>query len=317
MSEYDRRLDGIIRRHLGDTILEALKNPDIEEVQVNPDMVIHLVSATRGILVTDERLQTAGVETFLNTVATLNKMHIAPADPSLAAVLPSSLGNCRLQGFLPPITTGPAFVLRKPPGRLIPLAEYVHQGSLSEKGRQTLTDAIASRANIIIIGATGSGKTTLCNALLGEVVNRFPKERVLLLEDTREIHLEHSNCLRLQTTDTVSMRALVRYSLRSAPHRIIVGEVRDQAARDLLDAWITGHPGGCGTVHGEDVQRGLERLADLASEATPGVDQRRKVAQAIQVAVVIAGYGTQRKVRSIHRVKGHNVDEFILAPLPL
>lgn len=317
MSEYAERLDALIRRHLGPDILAALQDADIEEIQVNDDMVVHMVSAARGVITTKVRLQPHGVETFLRTVAAQNKVHIAADDPALAAVLPEALGSCRLQGFLPPITPGPAFVLRKPPGRLIPLETYVAQGALTEAGRHTLVEAIAARANIIVIGPTASGKTTLCNALLGEVVRQFPTERILILEDTPEIHLTHENCLRMQTTKTVDMRALVRYSLRSTPRRIIVGEVRDSAARDLLDAWITGHPGGCGTVHGEDAQRGLERLADLAREATPGVDQRRMVANAIQVAVVIAGHGKNRRVQTIDRVEGYTEREFKLTAAPL
>ena len=317
MSEHAEQLDRMIRRHLGREILEALEDPDIEEVQVNPDMIPHMASRSRGMITALTPLKPASVRAFLNAVAMANNTTMSSSEASLAAVLPETLGGCRVQGFIPPITTGPAFIIRKPPGRLIPLREYVDQGSLSEKGRAALVHMISRRANIMVVGPTSSGKTTLCNALLDEVTRQFPGERILILEDTPEIHLRHDNCLRMQTTATESMRDLVRYSLRSTPRRIVVGEVRDGAARDLLDAWITGHPGGCGTVHGEDAQRGLERLAALAREATPGVDQRRMVAEAIQVVVFISGHGTRRKVRSIDHVEGLTPEQFVLRPVEL
>lgn len=315
MNEWQFRLDDMIRRHLGAAILNALGDPDIEEVQVNPDMSVHFVSGRRGAYKTDAQLQPSAVETFLRTVAKQSNMLINPEHPSLATTLPRSFGKCRIQGFLPPITEAPAFILRKPPGRIIELGEYVTQGALTEAGKTTIEALVMMRANIIVAGPTASGKTTLCNAVLAEVVRQFPAERILILEDTPELHIVHENHLRMQTTPEHSMRHLVKYSLRSTPRRIIVGEVRDHAARDLLDAWITGHPGGCGTVHGEDAQRALDRLASLAQEATPGVDQRRMVAQAVQAVIFIAGHGRKRRVQTLARVRGLRGDVFDLEEL--
>ena len=119
----------------------------------------------------------------------------------------------------------------------------------------------------------------------------------------------------LLNTAEHTMRHLVRYSLRSTPRRIVVGEVRDRAARDLLDAWITGHPGACATVHGEDAARALERLAALAQEATPGVDQRRMVAEAVHAVVFIHGHGMQRTVDAIAAVDGFDGEKFSLRSL--
>jgi len=180
---------------------------------------------------------------------------------------------------------------------------------------QMIHKLIAQRKNIIVAGPTASGKITLCNAILSEVGDQFPKERILVLEDTRELHLEHENQLRLVTTAEHTMRHLVRYSLRSTPRRIVVGEVRDGAARDLLDAWITGHPGACATVHGEDALRARGRLAALAQEATPGVDQRRMVAEAVHAVVFIHGHGIQRAADAIAAVDGFDGEKFNLRSL--
>ena len=118
--------------------------------------------------------------------------------------------------------------------------------------------------------------------------------------------------LQLQTTPKIGMRELVKFSLRVTPNRIIVGEVRDGSAKDLLDAWITGHPGGCATVHGEDADKALERLSDLAREGAGGIDQRHLVLRAVHRVVVIAGFGRSRRVRQIVKVTGWNPGGFTL-----
>lgn len=316
MIEYLERVYDLVRRNLGPEILQALSDPDIEEVQCNPDMSVHLISASQGELQSSSPLSQKNVETFLRALATLANTEIDHQHPDLATVLPSSFGKCRLQGFLPPLTPAPAFIIRKPPGRIIALAEYVTQRTLSAAGMQTIQRLVSDRTNIIVAGATASGKTTLCNAILAEISKQFPDERIIVLEDTPELHLEHRNQLRLATTQHHTMRHLVRLSLRSTPRRIIVGEVRDEAARDLLDAWVTGHPGGCGTVHGEDPERALERLAALAREATPGVDQRPMVAQSVQALIFIRGHGHRREVSAIMAVKGFRDNRFVLKELP-
>lgn len=301
-SEYARRLDSLLRQYLGQAILEALADPDIEEIYVNPDMVVRLVSYSKGRLATDVKMREADVTQFLRAVATVNDTEIGDGRPSLAAVLPRSFGKCRLQGFIPPLSEGPSLIIRKPPSRLIPLGEYVEQGVLTKRGKQIICQAVAERKNIIVAGPTASGKTTLCNAILGEIALQFPTERLLILEDTPELRCASSDHLRLRTTDEVTMRHLVKYSLRCTPSRIIIGEVRDGAAKDLLDAWITGHPGGCGTVHGEDCERALQRLSELAREGAGGVAQHRMVAQAVHYLILITGHGAHRKVTDIVQI---------------
>ncbi|MFQ5569629.1 MAG: ATPase, T2SS/T4P/T4SS family [Rhodothermales bacterium] len=232
--------------------------------------------------------------------------------PSLQAVLPRSFGKCRLQGFIPPLSEGPSLIIRKPPGRIIPLDEYVEQGVLTKKGRNLVCQAVAEHKNIMVAGPTASGKTTLCNAIIAEIARQFPTERLLILEDTPELRCASNDHLRLRTTDQVTMRHLVKYSLRCTPNRIIIGEVRDGAAKDLLDAWITGHPGGCGTVHGEDPERALQRLLELAREGAGGVAQHRMVAQAVHYLILITGHGARRKVTDVVQVVGSDGSTFEL-----
>lgn len=313
--EYDRRLSDLLRRYLGETILEALLDPDIEEMYVNPDMVVRVVSHRSGRKETATRLQEADVAQFLRAIATTNGIEISQQQPALSAVLPRAFGKCRLQGFVPPLTDGPSLIIRKPPGRVIPLSEYVEQSILPEKGLALIRQLIAERSNIIVAGPTASGKTTLCNAIIAEITRQYPHDRLLILEDTPELYCTTPDVLRLRTTDEVTMRHLVKYSLRFTPNRIIIGEVRDGSAKDLLDAWITGHPGGCGTVHGEDAEGALERLCDLAREGAGGTDQRAMVARAVHALIFIEGHGALRKVTDIARIVAATRNGFQLARL--
>lgn len=313
--EYNRRVEDLLGQYLGDAILDALADPDVEEIYVNPDMRLRLVSYAKGRQELDARMREADVTQFLRAIATLNSVDIDLARPSLQAVLPRSFGKCRLQGFIPPLSEAPSLIIRKPPNRIIPLEEYVEKGIMGTGERAHIERAVAERRNIMVAGPTASGKTTLCNAIIQEIAQQFPDERLLILEDTPELQCTSRDFLRLRTTDTDTMRHLVKYSLRCTPDRIVIGEVRDGAAKDLLDAWITGHPGGCGTVHGEDSRRALERLSELAREGAGGVEQHRMVAQAVHYLIVIKGHGARRKVTEFVQIVGNEGGEFVLEPV--
>lgn len=315
--EYARRVEDLLRQYLGETITRALADTDIEEIYVNPDMVVRLVSYSRGRLASDVKMREADVTQFLRAIATVNDTEIGDGRPSLEAVLPGSFGKCRLQGFIPPLSEGPSLIIRKPPGRVIALDEYVEQGILTEQGKAFICLAVTEHKNIMVAGPTASGKTTLCNAIIDEIARQFPTERLLILEDTPELRCASNDHLRLRTTDTVTMRHLVKYSLRCTPNRIIIGEVRDGAAKDLLDAWITGHPGGCGTVHGEDAERALQRLAELAREGASGIPQHRMVAQAVHYLILITGQGAHRKVADLVQIVGSEGSAFQLERVKL
>ncbi len=312
MSDYAERLVALMRQYLGKPVMDALGDPDTEEIYVNPDMVVRGVSHVRGRYRLPARLRPSDVESFLRAAATQAGRSISAERPSLAAVLPRAFGKCRIQGFLPPVTEGPALIVRKPPGYLIALREYAAQGALTSRGLALIQSLVARRQNIMVSGPTASGKTTLCNAILAEISRQFPQDRLLVLEDTPELRVTGQDYLRLLTSDAATMRQLVKYSLRATPNRLIIGEVRDGAAKDLLDAWITGHPGGCGTVHGEDCERALMRLARLAREGAAGADQRAMVLQAVHCVVHISGYGTARKVQAIARPTGYAPQGFTL-----
>ena len=311
-----KRLTGLIRQYLSDDVLDLLQNPSIEEIYINPDGFVRTITASGKRVLTSTHLLPQNVEAFLRMIASLTSNRFDRQHPSLSAAISQvDLGKCRIQGFIPPLTSGPAFNLRKP-CRIIPtLLDYVDNAMLTHDEYSILIRAIESRQNILIAGPTGSGKTTLCNAILKAMIDSFPQERIVILEDTSELAVESIDSLQLLTTPEIGMTELLKFSLRATPNRIIVGEVRDGSAKDLLDAWITGHPGGCATVHGEDVHKALQRLSDLAREGAHGIDQHHLVLQAVHIVVVIAGFGRARRVRQIAKVMGRSQKGFILEDL--
>ena len=175
--------------------------------------------------------------------------------------------------------------------------------------------AVEERANILVAGGTGSGKTTFANALLQEIAGRFPTDRIVVLEDTVELQCPAADTLALRTSSGLSLADLVKASLRTKPDRIVIGEVRDAAALDLLDAWATGHPGGIATLHATDPLGALHRLDRLAQRANVP-PQRELVAEAIDLVVVLQGSHGQRRVRELVRVAGLDRNgQFRIQPL--
>jgi type IV secretion system protein VirB11 len=162
---------------------------------------------------------------------------------------------------------------------------------------------VREHQNILIVGGTNTGKTTLANALLKEVTDLFPTERIVILEDTVELQCLAPDHLALRTTPTVTLAQLVKSALRTSPTRIVVGEVRGSEALDLLDAWATGHPGGVATVHASSAEGALLRLDRLAQRANVP-PQRHLVAEAIHLIAVVEGSNAGRRVTDLVRVGG-------------
>jgi len=291
-------------RHLGSAAIRAFADPDITEIYVNPDGCLRFETRTRGPVATDESLSPEQVFRFLNTVASSLELALDEKHPQLQAELPiDTFGGSRLQGFVPPLVAAPCFVVRKRPAAIFTLDDYQRGGILSPSHLELLRAAVEERWNLLIAGGTGSGKTTFANALLHEISVRFPADRLVVLEDTVELKCSALDTLSLRTTAGLSLADLVKASLRAKPDRIIIGEVRDAAALDLLDAWATGHPGGVATVHATDSRGALHRLDRLAQRANVP-SQRPLIAEAVQLVALIQGGHGRRRVRDISYVRG-------------
>ncbi|MBR2119670.1 MAG: P-type conjugative transfer ATPase TrbB, partial [Afipia sp.] len=208
----------------------------------------------------------------------------------------------RFEGLLPPVVAAPAFAIRKPAVAIFTLDDYVLAGIMTSEQAIALRQAVSSRKNILVAGGTSTGKTTLTNALLAEVAKT--SDRIVLIEDTRELQCKAPNLVALRTRDgVVSLSDLVRSSLRLRPDRIPIGEVRGAEALDLLKAWGTGHPGGIGTIHAGSALGALRRLEQLIQEAVVTVP-RALIAETVNVIAVLAGRGADRRLSELAHVAG-------------
>jgi P-type conjugative transfer ATPase TrbB len=319
----DSAIDGAVemmRRFLGPVICGALQEEDVTEVYVNPtDCEIRVDRRSRGRTSFPCTLDATRAEMFLNAAAALAGETIGRDAPFLQTTLPDAVfGRSRLQGFLPPVTRGPAFTIRKRPSAVFPLEDYVVDGTVSDRMLDVLRDAVAHRSNILVCGGTNTGKTTFANAILLEIARRFPTDRVVILEDTVELQCVSLDHLALMTPVGGKLSQLVKATLRASPDRIVVGEVRDEAALDLLDAWATGHPGGVATVHASTAEGALHRLNRLAQRANVP-SQHELIMEAVDLVVQMEGGGASglpRRVREIARVEGWDEDDgFMVEPV--
>ncbi|GAA4761869.1 P-type conjugative transfer ATPase TrbB [Stakelama sediminis] len=304
----------MLRSAMGSAIAVALSDPKVIEVMVNPDGALRVDILGEGRVDTKVRIDPAQVERIIRLVASHARSEVHSDRPIVSAELPphgDSAGE-RFEGILPPVALAPCFSIRKPAARIYTLLDYVADGIMSAEAARLLAQAIVERRNILVVGGTSSGKTTLANALLTEMAGL--DERVILIEDTRELQCAAPDVVALRTRPNtadrsagVTMADLVRSTLRLRPDRIIVGEVRGPEALDMLKAWNTGHPGGIATVHANSALSALYRIEQLVAEAVVSVP-RVLIADAIDLVVFIAGRGLARRVETIARVAGLDPD---------
>ena len=304
-AETASRGRAMLRTAMGPEIAAALADPLVVEVMVNPDGALRLDRLGEGRSDTGVRLEAAQVERIVRLVASHARSEIHGGAPIVSAELPphgEGLAGERFEGVLPPVAPAPCFAIRKPASRVHRLADYVAEGIMSAAAAGILAEAVVDRRNVLVAGGTSSGKTTLANALLAEMAAL--DERVILIEDTRELQCAAPDVVALRTRPGVAAMAdLVRSTLRLRPDRIVVGEVRGGEALDMLKAWNTGHPGGIATVHANSAPAALHRLEQLVQEAAVVVP-RRLIAEAIDLVVFIAGRGVGRRIGALAAVEG-------------
>ena len=290
----------MLRTALGSAITGFLEDPSIVEVMLNPDGRLWIDRLSEGLSDTGERLSPADGERIVRLVAHHVGAEVHPGAPRVSAELPET--GERFEGLLPPVVAAPAFAIRKPAVAVFTLDDYVRSSIMATDQAAILREAVADRRNILVAGGTSTGKTTLTNALLAEVSKT--SDRVVLIEDTRELQCAAPNLVALRTKDGVaSLSDLVRSSLRLRPDRIPIGEVRGSEALDLLKAWGTGHPGGIGTIHAGSAIGALRRLEQLIQEAVITVP-RALIAETIDLVAVLAGRGSSRRLAELARVDG-------------
>jgi len=293
----------MLRTAMGPAIASFLEDPSIVEVMLNPDGRLWIDRLSSGLADSGETLSASDGERIIRLVAHHVGAEVHAGAPRVSAELPET--GERFEGLLPPVVVAATFAIRKPAVAVFTLDDYVAGRIMTSEEAGALRDAVAARKNILVAGGTSTGKTTLTNALLAEVARTT--DRVVLIEDTRELQCRAPNLVALRTKDGVaSLSDLVRSSLRLRPDRIPIGEVRGAEALDLLKAWGTGHPGGIGTIHAGSALGALRRLEQLIQEAVMTVP-RALIAETVNVIAVLAGRGTERRLAELAFVQGFGV----------
>lgn len=244
----------------------------------------------------------------MTTIASCYKTVINRDHPILECELP--FDGSRFEGLIPPVVDGPTFTIRRKALRVFTLDEYVESGIMSPRQCELLKAALDNHRNILVVGSTGSGKTTLTNALIHHIATSHPNERPIIIEDTAELQCTSANRVVMRATASVDMLTLLKCTMRLRPDRIIVGEVRGGDALALLKSWNTGHEGGVATVHADNAVAGLYRLEQLVSEVSV-TPQHDTIARAVHIIVFIAKTGGGRRVKEIVSVQGHDGTSYV------
>lgn len=300
------RVKTALKNSLGQTIAEALNDVSTEEIRANPDGKIWVVHQKKGLYDTGEVITSIMADSVIRLMADAADIVVTDKTPLVSGEIPGS--GERFQGVYPPVSTAPFFVIRKPATTIYSLDDYVEMGAATKEKIATIRNLISGQKpkNIVVIGGTFTGKTTFGNALLAEPA--YKKDRCLILEDRRELNFSGLDVVKLLANEEMTMAQLLKVSLRLSPKRIILGEVRDGAAWQMVQSWNTGHDGGFGTFHANDPESALYRLEDMIGEVTATIP-RNSIITAIGAMIHIRFDGAKRVVGDILTLKGYNYDE--------
>lgn len=303
---HARRIEQM-RRILGLEIAALFDDTGVVEIMANPDGRVFVERLGSGISPLGE-IDASRVQSLLGLMADYLHTTVSRDRPIVEGAMPIEFLRSRFAGAIPPMVEGASFSIRLPARSVYTLDQYVEAGIITAAQLDTLSDAVLSRKNILVSGGTGSGKTTLANALIDRISKLSDiGTRIVIIEDTRELQCTAPNVIQFLTDDDagIDMTRLLKLTLRYRPDRILVGEVRDKAALALLKAWNTGHPGGIATLHANNPEAALLRLDQLCQEA--GVPaQQTLIHEAVDIVLQIArdpNHPAGRRISAILNVK--------------
>lgn len=303
---HARRIEQM-RRILGLEIAALFDDTGVVEIMANPDGRVFVERLGSGISPLGE-IDASRVQSLLGLMADYLHTTVSRDRPIVEGAMPIEFLRSRFAGAIPPMVEGASFSIRLPARSVYTLDQYVEAGIITAAQMDTLSDAVLSRKNILVSGGTGSGKTTLANALIDRISKLSDiGTRIVIIEDTRELQCTAPNVVQFLTDDDagIDMTRLLKLTLRYRPDRILVGEVRDKAALALLKAWNTGHPGGIATLHANNPEAALLRLDQLCQEA--GVPaQQTLIHEAVDIVLQIArdpNHPAGRRISAILNVK--------------
>lgn len=329
----DRRIEDKFLRELGPDLRRVLDDEKTEDVCLNQDGKVWVKRGGTGFRYEFD-MDPYFALLMIGTAAYMRENRIVNADnPILEIDLP--IYKSRFEAIIPPVVVSPIFAIRGRARYVPTIADYVASGIVSHRedplnvkrraedrlamceglGHGEIFElAIKQRWNVLVAGSTGSGKTTLCNALLEAQKRLTPNHRTILIEDTPELNCEVENFVAMLSSNKTTMLDCLKATMRLKPDRISVGEVRGGEALTLLKAWNTGHPGGFATLHADDAYGGLLRLQQLVAEATDS-SQEEFIAKAVNLVIFIDGdpdLPRGRKVKEVCLVSGYEGGRYLV-----
>lgn len=309
VGRVEQTRDALSSRVLGAGPLDRwLDEPGVTDIAVNGDGRVW-VDRGDGMQWTGERLSAPDTRALAIRLAGIAGRRLDEASPWVDGQLST---GARLHAVLPPLVAdGPHITIRVPSRRPAELAELERRGMFPPEWGELLRALVAKRVAFVVSGGTGAGKTTVLAALLGEADEA---ERILIVEDVRELQVDHPHVVRLEArppnvegVGEVTLTTLVRQALRMRPDRLVVGEVRGAEVRELLAALNTGHEGGCGTLHAnapDDLLARFEALGALAGLGPTAVQSQ--LVSAIDLVIHVSRTGSARRVAQLAAVLRRN-----------
>jgi pilus assembly protein CpaF len=287
-------------------IAGLIEDPTVSEIMVNGSRRVFVERAGVLVEVEDVRLDERNLRVAVRNIARALGDDVSEERPILDSRLPD---GSRVAAVLPPCSIGgTTLTIRKFQSRFFTADELVSVGTITRAHLDLVRDAVQRGGNILISGGTSTGKTTLLNALAGFLPSG---DRVVVIEDTAELQIERRNLVRLEArreqgeVPAVTIRDLLRATLRHRPDRIIVGEVRGGEAFDLLQALNTGHSGSLSTIHASSAEQALSRFASCVVQSgieLPYQAVRYQIADAIDLVLHLGRRSGLRRVDALIRV---------------
>jgi len=310
-----------IQQNLG-PVLQYLDDPGVSEILINGPEEIFVERKGKLERVPARFPDEDSLRAAVNSIAQSVGRRVSDEEPRLDARLPD---GSRIAVVIPPCSRkGTTVSIRKFTNSKISFAEYIKFGAITEDGARFLDICMFLGKNILVSGGTGSGKTTL----LGLLCTRIPKgQRIIVIEDSTELQIDYEHVVMFETRQAnalgkgeVSIKDLLKSSLRLRPDRIIVGEVRSSEALELINAMNTGHKGCMGTVHANTPEDAIIRLEALAQGGDGKISEKAlttQVSSAIEIIIQVTRFSDgSRKISHISEVCGFNPDgSYKIVPL--
>lgn len=300
-----------LKARLGPVFLSALEDPLTVEIMLNPDGSLWQEKLGQKQPERIGQIDFYSSMAAMQVIATCLGTELTKENPIIEGEFP--IDNSRFAGQIPPAVAAPTFAIRKKASQIFTLEQYVESEIMTKVQYDVICENIINHQNILVVGGTGSGKTTLINGIIDKMVEINPEERILIMEDTGEIQCSAINNVTYHTTLNVSLTDLLKTSLRMRPDRILVGEVRDHAALDLLDAWNTGHEGGCATIHANNAMSALNRIRGLVTRNphAPRIVEE-VIGEAVHLIVFISRVPEGgRKIQEIIKINGYENGQYV------